>query len=174
VQANEEHLAVMEPLVTIGDAELYAGALVGYAPIEHEQEHVGGNDLGPVEVEHCLPSLLCRHRIIGLFVVFDAVALREEDTETQGLQPLRKIEVEASFRLGEQWSCDVDQHSRGSQLEPLRSSRAMRAMESRLEYLCRSQLPQAQVVTGRVEDRRQGREADEFGRLYRGTEFGGG
>jgi hypothetical protein len=56
----------------------------------------------------------------------------------------------------------------------LRNSRTLRAVEFRLEYLLRPQAPQAQAVTGRVEDRSQGREADEFGGLYRGTQVCGG
>src|SRR5215208_8477999 len=112
------------------------------------------------------------HRVVGRSVALDAVALREEDIEAKGLKPLRKPEVEAPLSLREQWSCEVDQHTLHVRRMPLQAPRIRRAIEPRLQHIMGIQFPQSEVVTGRLQDRLQRRQADEVGRLYRGAEVG--
>src|SRR5215210_2134283 len=53
---------------------------------------------------------------------------------------------------------------------PLQAPRIGRAIEPRLEYVMGIQLPQAEVVTGRLQDSLQRSQADELGRLHGGAE----
>ena len=56
-----------------------------------------------------MAPLLGGHRIVGRPVALGAVALREEDIEAKGLEPVSEFEVEAPLGLREQWPCEVDQ-----------------------------------------------------------------
>ena len=105
------------------------------------------------------------HLIVGRPIALGAVALREEDIETKGLEPVREFEVEAPLGLREQWSCEVDPHA---------STRSgnQRGHRARLQDMMGIQFPQSEVVAGRLQYCLQRRQADELGRLYRGAEIG--
>jgi hypothetical protein len=107
-----------------------------------------------------MAPLLGGHLVVENPIALHAVALREEDIEAKGLQPLCKLQVVAPLRLPEQWSCEVDQHARHPGRESLQASSIGVAIEHHLQHVVGIQLPQAQVVAGRLQDRLQWRQAD--------------
>src|ERR671932_2587250 len=83
-----------------------------------------------------------------------------------------RSESQGPLSLGEQRSCEADQHARCPWCAALRARRIGGAIEPTLEHVVGIQLPQAKVVTSRLQDRLEQRQADELGRVHRSAELG--
>jgi len=80
-QAPEQLFFVPEFLLAVGDAELHARSLVGDAAVEYENEDVGLQYAGLVQVERGVSPLFGGHGVLRRLLPLYAVPLSQEVPE---------------------------------------------------------------------------------------------